>query len=214
VRPRSPGLVDAQTNPIGNTLNVESVGESLMKSFFGLGCIALCSPFVVATASHAAEWRSVSPTDERIVAVYVVDGKSHPETLGNGGDGRVEAVPLDVTKASLPGSYTITSPDDPNYQKARRPVQIGRKSKGREFVNDHGKYPYVLEHWLYLVLPQPMRRGKTYHISSPLFPKKLSLRFDERNTRSETIHVNQWASPPRLSRSSPTCPRGWGIKAL
>jgi len=167
-----------------------------MKNSFWLCWFTVCCLLVGGKGAKGAQWQSVVPISERIVALYVVDGKSYPETLGHGDDGHVEVVPLNVVKAVRSATYKVTSPDDARYRTARQPIRVGRKSKGREFVNAKGKYPYLFEHWLYLVLPQPMQRGKTYRISSSLAPKVFVLCFDERRARSETIHVNQIGYAP------------------
>ena len=49
-------------------------------------------------------------------------------------DERVIVSPLDTAAASRSASYEISSADDPGYQQPRRPVQIGRKSKGTDFA--------------------------------------------------------------------------------
>ncbi len=118
-------------------------------------------------------------------------------------DERVVAVPLDVTAASRPASYRVTSSDDPAYARALSPATVGRKSKGTDFawfadrwengraVNmrpDHAK-----EHWLYLQLPRPLVHGKSYTVDTGSLAsngRKWTIHFDEANIRSEAVHVN------------------------
>jgi endoglucanase len=166
----------------------------------------LVPPFVVvcsllalaihASPSNAADLRDVSPVTDRILMLHVVDGRATPEGVGEE-DGRIESDPLDVARAQQADSYRVTSADDPRYAgDGLRPAKVGRKSKGADFISLEGTFPYVLHHWLYLVLPEPMQRGKSYTIdtSDGLITSgaaSLSLTFDEARARSETVHVNQ-----------------------
>ncbi|MBV9866703.1 MAG: glycoside hydrolase family 9 protein [Abitibacteriaceae bacterium] len=146
-------------------------------------------------ALKMAGLRDVSPLTDCILVLHFVDGKGFPDTVAGGGsNGHVAAIPLDVNKAAQPRQYQITSRDDPIYANAVHPDKVGRKSKGRDFVNDHGKTSWVIEHWIYLVLPQPMQHGKTYLVSVGDLSsnvKELPITFDETKARSDAIHVNE-----------------------
>ncbi len=118
-------------------------------------------------------------------------------------DEKVVIAPLDVDAATKPATYTILSADDPYFAQPRHPDRVGRKSKGTDFAwfadrweggravntrSDHTK-----EHWLYLFLPEAMKRGCTYSISlGPLATNRAreKLIFNERKARSEAVHVN------------------------
>ena len=146
----------------------------------------------------------VLPLVDRVLLLHFDEGHVvHHERGQPRSDERVVAGPLDTVAATRPGSYRVTSPDDPAYSRPRSPESVGRKSKGTDFawfvdrwengraVNtraDHAK-----EHWLYLELPSPMARGKTYTIDTGSLAsngRTWTLKFDEANVRSEAVHVN------------------------
>ena len=71
--------------------------------------------------------------------------------------------PLNTSLVQQISSFNITSEDDLNYGKSgMRPVKIYRKSKVWEAAHDEQKP--VMHHWIYLELPSPMQRGKSYRI--------------------------------------------------
>ncbi len=146
----------------------------------------------------------VLPLDDRVLMLHFDEGHVVHHLRGmSRSDERVVASPLDATAATRPGSYRLTSSDDPAYARPLSPQSVGRKSKGTDFawfvdrwengraVNtrpDHAK-----EHWLYLNLPRPMVRGKTYTVDTGGLAsngRKWTIRFDEANLRSEAVHVN------------------------
>ncbi len=146
----------------------------------------------------------VLPLDDRVLMLHFDEGHVVHHLRGmSRSDERVVASPLDATAATRPGSYRLTSSDDPAYARPLSPQSVGRKSKGTDFawfvdrwengraVNtrpDHAK-----EHWLYLHLPGPMVRGKTYTVDTGGLAsngRKWTIRFDEANVRSEAVHVN------------------------
>jgi hypothetical protein len=160
------------------------------------------------TAARASggspELVEILPLTDRIVMVHVDEGHVVHHRRGTArSDEQVVARPLDTIVASRSASYRISSPDDTNYAQPRRPESVHRKSKGTDFawfvdrwengraVNarpDHAK-----EHWLYLQLPRPMVRGKSYTVETRgLFApeRKGTIRFDESSVRSEAVHVN------------------------
>jgi hypothetical protein len=144
------------------------------------------------------------PLTERWLAVHVVEGHVEHHTKGQKrSQERVVASPLDAARAARPATWTISSPDDPEYKAGRPPERVARKSKGVDFawlaerwvngraVNDSPDH--AKEHWIYLALPSPLRRGSTYEVAcGDLIPgaPRLTLRFDERTARSEAVHVN------------------------
>ncbi|HEX8236388.1 MAG TPA: glycoside hydrolase family 9 protein [Abditibacteriaceae bacterium] len=142
----------------------------------------------------------MSPVSDRILMLTLVDGQAFHETRGNGGaDGRVISTPLNLEKAAQPVSYAITSVDDAAYKASLHPQKVGRKSKGQDFVNNQQKFQWVTNHSLYLVLPHAMQRGKTYSVSVDDLAsgmRQISCTFDERKTRSETVHVNHLGYVP------------------
>ncbi len=137
----------------------------------------------------------VSPISERVAMLTFEDGKvTKWPTLGNGSDGAVEYSLMDVAKVRDTSSFAITSPDDLDYAKPVSPEHVGRKSKGKDFVNVGGTVAWVMQHQVYVVLPKPLKSGKTYTFDVGTLANgehAVTLKFDERSTRSETIHVNQ-----------------------
>jgi hypothetical protein len=146
------------------------------------------------------------PLTERIVMVHVSEGHAvHHQKGQKRTDGeRMVTAPLDAAAAGRPEAWTVTCPDDPGFAAGLRPQRVGRKSKGTDFawmvqgwdgannraVNrdpDHAK-----DHWLYLVLPQAMKPGRTYTVAPSgvpgLEPMTLAYSFDK--SRSEAVHVN------------------------
>jgi endoglucanase len=118
-------------------------------------------------------------------------------------DEKVVVDPLDTAAASTVSSYSISSPDDAGYAQERSPAQIGRKSKGTDFAwfvdkweNGHAvntRPDHAKEHWVYLFLPEAMKRGDTYTIRTKSLASnggQWKILFDEANTRSEAVHVN------------------------
>jgi endoglucanase len=164
----------------------------------------LSAVLLIAQAARASEVVDVLPLTDRIVMVHFNDGyvihhkDGHPRS-----DEQVVVTPLDTAAASRPGSYAITSPDDPAYAAAQQPKEVGRKSKGMDFawfvdtwVNGHAvntRPDHDEQHWLYLFLPAPMQHGCTYVIrTGPLATngQEWKLKFDEATARSEAVHVN------------------------
>jgi len=156
-----------------------------------------------AVASDIVE---VLPVTNRILLVHFDDGYTIPHKKGQKRSDESAVIdPLDVTRAMLATSYALSSSNDAFYATAKNPTSIGRKSKGTEYANlceewggasvgcqntspDHTK-----EHWIYLILPEPLQKGKTYTLATGTLAKNktaVTFTFDETRLRSETIHVN------------------------
>jgi hypothetical protein len=170
-----------------------------MKSVFEatMFAAAAVSLVVLPGATRAATLTGISPVTDRVLLLSFDDAVTirHESRGGSGADGLVETAPLDTTKAARPDSYHITSTDDAAYRDGGSPVRVGRKSKGHDFVNvGGGKTKWAMYHQVYLFLPQPLRRGRTYTVSVGRLTSgngKVTLHFDETKLRSETVHVNQ-----------------------
>jgi len=160
------------------------------------GLLALAVLPALARGSDLVE---AAPLTDRIVLLHFKDG--HVVHHRRGEARSHEAVvtdPLDVAVASSPASYRISSVSDPAYRTGRAPTDVGRKSKGTDFawfadrwengraVND--RPDHTKEHWLYLFLPTPFRRGAAYAVEG--LGKRVTVVFDERRTRSEAVHAN------------------------
>ncbi|HWI56358.1 MAG TPA: cellulase N-terminal Ig-like domain-containing protein, partial [Bacillota bacterium] len=109
------------------------------------------------------------------------------------GQETVQVTPLNTAVAAQTNSYQILSSDDPAYTLGLCPVLVGRKTKGTDFAWSNVSPYCSKEHWLYLTLPQPMLRGKTYLIDTGTLAtngRQWPLTFDETHARSEAVHVN------------------------
>jgi hypothetical protein len=170
------------------------------------GCALLLAGSAVVSKALASATIEVSTLTDRIVLVHVDEGRVIYHQIGEPRTAdRVEVEPLDTAAAMLVSNYRISSQQDSFYAPGVEPVAIHRKSKGTEFawmvdqwidgraVNqrpDHAK-----EHWLYLVMPEPMKARSTYTIDiGPIHEgstrSSLDFRFDPSAGRSEAVHVN------------------------
>ncbi|MCB1134917.1 MAG: hypothetical protein KDK78_01510, partial [Chlamydiia bacterium] len=111
-------------------------------------------------------------------------GKALEEHLG---EARLKAGELKLDQAT---SYTITSPEDPNYSHAISPFQVTRfiAMLGRSRTDAFHHVNYA--HYCYLQLPYPMVSGGHY---TKQVGGKRSVRFlyDDEKTISRAIKVNQ-----------------------
>jgi hypothetical protein len=183
-----------------------------------LGTVAaLLLAILTARAVHASEMVDVLPLTDRIVMLHFDDGYVVHHGRGQArSDEEVIVNPLDTDAASRAESYEIASADDPAYAQSRRPNDVGRKSKGTDFawfvdtwVDGHAvntRPDHAKEHWLYLFLPESMKRGCTYAVRTGDLAtngREWTLTFDERTARSEAVHVN-------LLGYVPTAPQKFG----
>jgi hypothetical protein len=145
----------------------------------------------------ASNITSVAPLTDQILLVHFDDGEvAYPNDLN------VDR--LDVAAAKLEDSYTLSSPDDPDYQSGVFPTVVYRKTKGTEFVKDvpwntekwafdpTGK-PWAAEHWLYLVLEAPLQPGASYTLQTGALAAngdEWTFTFEVKNLRSEAVHTN------------------------
>ncbi len=150
---------------------------------------------------QASDLTDVRLLTSRIIVLHFDDGyiRHHGYHEASEADTAVSD-PLDTTLAAQPGTYSISSSDDPDYAQPRSPVRIGRKSKGKDFsrkckwngsqcVND-----IVFEHDIYLVLPVLLKTGAHYSVALGGTAKNRStarVTFDESSVRSDAIHISQ-----------------------
>lgn len=157
----------------------------------------------------ASEVKGVRPLTERIIVVHFDDGFIRHHELGEPRNMEWAIVdPLDVVQAMATASYRIGSPDDPNYSDGVAPVLLHRKSKatdvswlcqgwtGSGCINDDPDH--AKEHWIYLLLDEPMQSGKTYELLFPGLPGLAPQAFvyNDRAHRSDAVHVNQLGYVP------------------
>ncbi len=105
---------------------------------------------------------------------------------------------LDTKWADRADSYSITSPDDPRYAKATRPAAVHRKSKPSDFGRwEKWIFLMPVRHVLYLKLPRPLLRGKSYNVrfaGGRLPTQRFTL--DAVALRSEAVHVSHLGFRP------------------
>lgn len=154
--------------------------------------------------SRAADLIDVLPLTDRILMLHFGEGRViHHQRGQSRSEEQVITVPLDTTLAATNWTYSIRSSDDPSYREARHPTGVYRKSKGTDFAWFTDKWEngravntrpdHVKEHWLYLFLPEPLRRGSQYTINTGNLAgngRDWPLTFDEFQCRSEAVHVN------------------------
>ena len=104
----------------------------------------------------------------------------------------------EAAKLQQVSAFEITSDGDPNYRQPTNPQKIGRQSY--EYWNgDVGEYEQNRFYWhtYYLFLPQPLKSGQSYRISTKSIPadftSQLDLNYDESSTISPAIKINQVA---------------------
>ena len=181
-------------------MNTKHLGSALT-------CLALCFCW----SAYGAELVEVLPLTDRILMLHFNEGHViHHQRGQSRSDEKVVISPLDTEAASRLSTYAVTSPDDDHYQSAQAPVQVGRKSKGTDFAwfvdkweNGHAvntRPDHTKEHWVYLFLPEAMKRGKTYMVGTGSLASngaEWKLVFDETKARSEAVHVNLLGYVPK-----------------
>ncbi|MFC2089700.1 Ig-like domain-containing protein [Bacteroidota bacterium] len=158
----------------------------------GLLFLVMMYGFSVAIASDLIE---ITPITNKIILVVFDDG-----TVQYPNDLHVDR--LDITIATDPASYSIASQDDDDFSQQLNPVDIGRKTKGTEFVKDApwggNSYdprskPWASKHFIYLFLDRELKSGNTYTLNTSALAangSEWTFSFDEKELRSESIHVN------------------------
>jgi MYXO-CTERM domain-containing protein len=162
------------------------------------------SATLATSAAHASDIVEVLPLTDHILMVHFDDGSVTLAANGqdpHSGD-RVMVAPLDTTRASTASSYQLSSTDDPAYSSPHAPTDVGRKSKPTEFANHCDTWSgrcvntspdRAFEHWIYLTLPTPLQRGRTYQLDTGTLAGNMqttSFTYDETRIRSEAVHVN------------------------
>ena len=159
---------------------------------------------LMVTRAPASELLEIQPLTDRIIMLHFKDGHvEHHQRGQSRSDEKVIVSPLDLAAASRTASYDISSTNDARFQEPRHPGRVGRKSKGTDFAwfvdkweGDHAvnaRPDHAEEHWIYLFLPDPMKRGSTYRVGTAGLASNgvgWALRFDESRARSEAVHVN------------------------
>lgn len=144
---------------------------------------------------QASEIVEIVPVTNRILLVVFDDGTVHyPNDLQV--DRLVIAEATDLT------SYTLTSSDDPAYAVPQHPSDVGRKTKGTEFVKDAPwggnsfdprSKPWAAKHYVYLFLENALQQGTSYTLNTGGLANngtEWTFTYDVRELRSEAVHVN------------------------
>ncbi|MCF8226857.1 MAG: glycoside hydrolase family 9 protein [Bacteroidales bacterium] len=92
-----------------------------------------------------------------------------------------------------PEQFSLSSADDPSFPGPMHPLRVYRKSYtvDRTHTSYHQVYP--LRHEIYLVFSEDLKSGANYTIKfndNPQFAEPLTFHFDDKQLRSEAIHVN------------------------
>ncbi len=156
---------------------------------------------LVCPAGFAADLRSVNPVSDTIIAVQFNEG--HIDQGLDEKDARPYISQLDTVAAVVASNYSISSEDDSRFKTGQQPTKVGRKSKARDTLSMFRPEKFVLDHWIYLVLPQSLQHGCTYTVQATVQAKGLASEvqsftflFHEASLRSETVHVSQIGFTP------------------
>lgn len=175
-----------------------------MQTFPAVHRSVLATALCFSASVFASELLDVLPLTDRIVMLHFDDGHVvHHQRGHSRSDEIVVCSPLDTNAASLATSYSVVSSDDASYRTRRHPVQVGRKSKGTDFawfadkwINGRAvntRLDHAKEHWIYLFLPDAMKAGSTYTVSTGNLGSNgehRNFQFEPATTRSEAVHVN------------------------
>ncbi len=160
-----------------------------------------------AGSSISGDLITVQPVTDQILQVTY--GEGHIDYFGKG-ENRYNGntcyySALNVTAATDPANYSITSSADSNYSDSVNPINIGRKRKGVDFNNlyDANEPRVLFQHWIYIELPHPLVSGKTYTVTLNNIAKNFNVfdfTFNELTLLSPTLHVNQIGFVPEAPK--------------
>jgi len=112
---------------------------------------------------------------------------------GGPGQGESKAKALQI-----PGTFTLSGIDDPNFASGVHPTRVGRLSFNY-WADDIGTFPgnRIYWHTYYLQLPESLKNGKTYSLEVAGLPTnvitKTTLTYSDRSTLTPVIKINQAA---------------------
>jgi endoglucanase len=162
---------------------------------------------LISISIRSADIIEISPLTNRIIFLHFSEGHmSYPNSLN--------VVRLNLDNASKNATYSVISSNDTDFQTILTPSQIGRKSKGMEFVSNSGvpwggssfdprNKPWASEHWIYLFLDRPMKTGMSYTLNTgnlAVNGNEWTFTFDEKVHRSEAVHVNTLGYAPEAPK--------------
>ena len=168
-------------------------------ALLGLGLIS-------GQAAMASQLYELRPVDEEhLMLVYRDAWVHHEETPDAPGwmqghesrsSDRIETFgePLNLTAAALPGSFKITSANDPGFAMAVSPAQVHRKTKVSGTAWNWPDPDLTYEHTLFLKLPRKLMQGGEYRLEiSPATQSDKTAHaftFDVFQHHSEAVHTS------------------------
>ncbi len=138
-------------------------------------------PILAASSAAMAALHDATPVTDEIYMVWYRESSPRQH---------------DVPTLTNPASYTVSSTDDAEFSGGKSPTEIGRKSKAFLPPANVDSAGAPKEHWLFLVLPHKLKRGKTYTITDGALLNE-TFTYSEFTERSEAIHVNHFGYPPK-----------------
>src|SRR4051812_45986376 len=144
-----------------------------------------------ALSLQASDLRGVSPVTDTIVMVHFNEG--HIDQGLNEQTAKPYIAKLDTKAAAVAANYSIISEDDARFKTEQHPLKVGRKAKAADTLSMFTPQKFVLDHFIYLVLPQSLQRGCTYTVrvtGLASAPQTYTFLFNEYSLRSETLHVS------------------------
>ncbi|NMC37624.1 MAG: hypothetical protein GYA41_04805 [Bacteroidales bacterium] len=111
---------------------------------------------------------------------------------------RIAGEHLDTEAAGKADSYLISSAGDSNYADGVQPVKVYRKSRPSGWTDSSWQLSrnqtYTGRHYIYLVLPAPLKTGQVYKINAPglnVSHSSVIYVHDPVMVRSEAVHSSQ-----------------------
>lgn len=109
---------------------------------------------------------------------------------------RIVGEHLDMAIADKAATYMISSKSDKRFAKKKTPVQLWRKSKPTNWVEEErfGGEFFTAKHYIYLKLAEVLQEGSSYLIEVPtlnLDKTAFYFTFDSKINRSDAIHSSQ-----------------------
>ncbi|MBV6647275.1 MAG: Ig-like domain-containing protein, partial [Cyclobacteriaceae bacterium] len=143
----------------------------------------------------AADLREVLPVTDKILLLLFDEGHVDHATQENV-NVNVFYNPLDVSSGGAYNlsRYTLTSPTDTDFASGLNPINVGRKSKPSDVVSKFTTPQALMDHSIYIELPQRLKQGNVYTLDVGSLADNLdefTFVFDASKMRSASIHVNQ-----------------------
>lgn len=160
-------------------------------------CYAIiCLVWMMSLNSLAQDLVKVAPVTNKILMVSLDEGHvDYHDVYGENDQSIAYAKPLNITNAQNKANYLLSSSDDANYTTPKSPLNLGRKAKAQDIVDLYAEpIKAVLDHSIYIELPNNLVRGKTYTLTvNNLVENRNAITFvyDEKRLWSPTVHVNQ-----------------------